>query len=136
MFATLDAGDHAGARRLQRRLDRQVKVILRRYPLDPRVAVLWAYNAKNGVLLEHQDAIVAGRRVEDARLDEARWRFLHALWLDPMDPEALNGLGTIAWFGHDLDTAEFFVRAALRQARHYPAARQDLQLILRLKRGR
>jgi hypothetical protein len=38
------------------------------------VAVLWAYNAKNDVLLEHEDLIAAGIRVVDKRLDEARWR--------------------------------------------------------------
>ncbi len=65
---------------------------------------------------------------------EARWRFLHSLWLDPLDPEALNGLGTIAWFGHDLDTAEFFVRAALRRLPDYDDAKHDLALILDLKR--
>jgi Flp pilus assembly protein TadD len=67
-------------------------------------------------------------------LEEARWRFLHGLWLDPLDPEALNGLGTIAWFGHDLDTAEFFVRAALRRLPDYENAKHDLALILDLKR--
>jgi len=80
-------------------------------------------------------SIPLGIRVVDKRLDEARWRFLHALWLDPFNSEALNGLGTIAWFGHDLDTAEFFVRAALRRLPGYPAARHDLDSILQLKRG-
>ena len=77
---------------------------------------------------------MAGIKVDDGRLEEARWRFLHGLWLDPLDPEALNGLGTIAWFGHDLDTAEFFVRAALRRLPDYENAKHDLALILDLKR--
>jgi hypothetical protein len=134
MFATKDAGDLAGARRQQRRLERQVAALVAKYPLDSRAAALWAYNAKNGVLIDHDAAIAAGIKIVDARLNEARWRFLHALWLDPFDPEALNGLGTIAWFAHDLDTAEFFVRAALRRLPRYPAARHDLALIVQLKR--
>src|SRR5947207_840424 len=100
--------------------------------LDSRAASLWAYNAKNSVLLDHDVEITAGIRVTDKRLDEARWRFLRALWLDPFNPEALNGLGTIAWLDHDLDTAEFFVRAALRRLPAYPAARHDLDLIRQL----
>jgi hypothetical protein len=136
MFGTLDSGDRAGARRQQRRLERDVTALVAKYPLDSRAAALWAYNAKNGVVLDHEAEISAGIRIDDARLEEARWRFLHALWLDPFNPEALNGLGTIAWFGHDLDTAEFFVRAALRRLPGYAAARHDLGLIVRLKRSR
>lgn len=136
MLIAMDAGDLAGARRQQRRLEREVGALIRKYPLDSRAAALWAYNAKNGVLLDHDPEIAAGIRVVDPRLEEARWRFLHALWLDPFNAEALNGLGTIAWFGHDLDTAEFFVRAALRWEPNYPAARHDLGLILRLKEPR
>jgi hypothetical protein len=127
-------GSPAKARRLQRRLETRATALVKKYPRDPRAAALWAYNEKNSVILEHDDDIMAGIKVDDARLEEARWRFLHGLWLDPLDPEALNGLGTIAWFGHDLDTAEFFVRAALRRLPDYPAAQHDLRLILDLKR--
>jgi hypothetical protein len=134
VFTTRDSGDVAAARRRQRRLERKVGALVAKYPLDSRAAALWAYNAKNGVILDHEAEIAGGIRIVDKRLDEARWRFLHALWLDPFNPEALNGLGTIAWFAHDLDTAEFFVRAALRRLPGYPAARHDLDSILQLKR--
>ena len=134
MFVKSDAGDRAGARRLQRQLDRTIGTLVKQYPLDSGVAVLWAYNAKNDVLLAHEDQIAAGIRVVDKRLDDARWRFLHALWLDPFNAEALNGLGTLAWFDHDLETADFFVRAALRQLPGYAAARHDLAMIQQLKR--
>lgn len=134
MLADFDAGAVASARRQQRRLERETKALADKYPRDPRAATLWAYNEKNGVILDHDAEIRAGIKVDDKRLDEARWRFLHALWLDPLDAEALNGLGTIAWFGHDLDTAEFFVRAALRRRPNYADARHDLALVLQLKR--
>ena len=134
MFHDFYGGSPAKARRLQRRLETQTTALVKKYPHDPRASTLWAYNEKNSVILEHDPDIMAGIKVDDERLEEARWRFLHGLWLDPLDPEALNGLGTIAWFGHDLDTAEFFVRAALRRLPDYPDAKHDLQLILDLKR--
>ena len=135
MFDLFDGGSLAKARRLQRRLETQTTALIKQYPRDPRAAALWAYNEKNGVILEHDDDIMAGIKVNDARLEEARWRFLHSLWLDPLNAEALNGLGTIAWFGHDLDTAEFFVRAALRRLPDYDAAQRDLALIQDLRRS-
>lgn len=134
MFDDFYGGSQAKARRRQRRLETQTTALVKKYPRDPRAAALWAYNEKNSVILEHDDDIMAGIKVDDARLEEARWRFLHGLWLDPLDPEALNGLGTIAWFAHDLDTAEFFVRAALRRLPDYADAKHDLNLILDFKR--
>ena len=134
MFDDFYGGSQAKARRRQRRLETQTTALVKKYPRDPRAAALWAYNEKNSVILEHDDDIMAGIKVDDARLEEARWRFLHGLWLDPLDPEALNGLGTIAWFAHDLDTAEFFIRAALRRLPDYADAKHDLNLILDLKR--
>jgi hypothetical protein len=133
MFETWRTDGLAAARRKQRGLDRQTAALIDAYPLDSEAANLWAYHAKNGVLLDHDAEITAGIRVTDRRLDEARWRFLRALWLDPFNPSALNGLGTIAWFDHDLDTAEFFVRAALKRAPGYPDAQHDLDLILQLR---
>ena len=124
----------AAARKAQKRLGPPTAALLERYPVDSRVATLWAYHAKNSVLLDHDAEIAAGIRVTDQRLNDSRWRFLHALWLNPFDAEALNGLGTVAWFDHDLDTAEFFVRAALRREPNYAAARHDLDMILQLRR--
>lgn len=133
LFEAWGAQGLGAARKVQRALERPTAALLARYPLDARVASLWAYHAKNGVLLDYDAEISAGIRVTDPRLSDARWRFLRALWLDPYGPDALNGLGTVAWFDHDLDTAEFYVRAALRQEPDYPAAVHDLQLILALR---
>jgi len=133
MFGTWSTQGLTAARRVQRRLEPQMAALVERYPLDSGAATLWAYHAKNGVLLDHDAEIAGGIRVTDERLNGARWRFLRALWLDPLNAEALNGLGTIAWFDHDLDTAEFFVRAALAREPGYPAAAHDLRLILQLR---
>lgn len=86
-------------------------------------------------MLDHAAETSAGVNVIDAQLDVARWRFLRALWLDPINAEAPNDLGTIAWFDHDLDSAEFFVRVALKRDPGYAAASQDLRHI-RLQRRR
>ena len=133
MFVTWSTNGIRAAQTAQRKLQRPTAALLGRYPLDSRVAALCAYHAKNGVLLDHNAEIAAGIRVTDVRLNDARWQFLKALWLDPRHADALNGLGTIAWFDHDLDTAEFFVRAALRQEPGYAAARHDLGLIQQLR---
>jgi catechol 2,3-dioxygenase-like lactoylglutathione lyase family enzyme len=133
MFEAWSTQGIGAARTAQRRLERPTAALLDRYPLDSRVALLAAYHAKNSVLLDHDAEITAGIRVTDVRLNDARWRFLNALWLDPLNAEALNGLGTIAWFDHDLDTAEFFVEAALRREPAYQAARDDRDLIRRLR---
>jgi catechol 2,3-dioxygenase-like lactoylglutathione lyase family enzyme len=133
MFEAWSRRGIGAARTAQRRLERPTAALLDRYPLDSRVALLAAYHAKNSVLLDHDAEITAGIRVTDVRLNDARWRFLNALWLDPLNAEALNGLGTIAWFDHDLDTAEFFVEAALRREPAYQAARDDRDLIRRLR---
>jgi hypothetical protein len=134
MFDDFYGGSPAKALRAQRRLETQTTALIKKHPRDPRAAALWAYNEKNGVILDRDADIMAGIPIDDERLDEARWRFLHGLWLDPLNAEALNGLGTIAWFGHDLDTAEFFVRAALRRLPDYEDAKHDLALILDLKK--
>lgn len=122
--------------RAQRALDKQAEKLLARRPLDPGVSVLWACQTKNGVALDLAAEIsaVAGVKVIDAQLVVTRWRFLHAPWLDPINPDALNGLGTIAWFDHDLDSAEFFVSAALKREPGDGAASRDLQNILRQRR--
>ena len=57
--------------------------------------------------------------------------------IDPTDPSALNGLGSILMFRRDLDAAEFFILAAIAQADRqnmdYPEARHDLALVRQFK---
>ena len=58
-------GSPATARRLQRRLETQTTALVRKHPRDPRAAALWAYNEKNSVMLEHDDDIMAGIKVDE-----------------------------------------------------------------------
>jgi Flp pilus assembly protein TadD len=64
--------------------------------------------------------------------------FFESLFVDPLDFEALNGLGSILYFEREYEAAEFFIRRALALAKHagvdYPAAKSDLQLVLRARR--
>jgi hypothetical protein len=123
------------ARHLQARSGRALVPALETWPLDPMILNLAGYDRKNAYLLQHWDAIQAGRAPRDPLLDEAERRFFDTLSVDPTDPSALNGLGSILMFKRDLDAAEFFILAALAEAERrgieYPAAEHDLALVRR-----
>jgi hypothetical protein len=127
------------ARKRQALLDRVVNEALVRWPLDPLLVNLAGYHLKNAYMLKYWDAIQAGRGGKDPLLDQSERRFLETLAIDPTDPSALNGLGSILTFQRDLDAAEFFIltaiAAAKRQGTGYPAAEGDLDLVRRYKRS-
>ena len=116
-------------------MNRALKV----WPLDPMILNLAGYDLKNAYMVKHWDAIQAGRGPRDPLLDASEQRFFETLAIDPTDPSALNGLGSVLIFQRDLEAAEFFIRAALAKAKRkgipYPAAEQDLALVLRYERG-
>jgi Flp pilus assembly protein TadD len=80
-----------------------------------------------------------GRAPDDPLLAQAEQRFFETLAIDPTDPSALNGLGSILMYRRDLEAAEFFILAAIAQADRqnidYPAAQHDLALVRRFKRN-
>ena len=125
------------AGQLQVLLNDAVEKALQAWPFEPMIANLAGYNLKNAYMLKHWDAIQAGRAPDDPLLAQAEEQFFDTLAIDPTDPSALNGLGSILMFRRDLDAAEFFVLAAIAQADRknmdYPAARADLELIHRFK---
>jgi Flp pilus assembly protein TadD len=87
---------------------------------------------------KYRDAIQAGRAPSDELLDRAERRFFEALSIDPTDPSALNGLGSILLLERELDAAEFFIRTAIAEAKKrgivpYEAAERDLQVVLYYK---
>jgi hypothetical protein len=120
-------------------LDTAMAHAVERWPLDPMIVKLDGYHRKNAFLLTHWAAIQAGRGpTDDAGLRAAEWRFFETVGLDPTDPESLNGLGSVLLLERELDAAEFFVRAALAEAKArgwpgYPAAEHDLGEILQQK---
>ena len=108
------------------------------WPLDPMIVNLDGYHLKNAYMIRHWAAIQAGRAPADPLLEQAERRFFETLAIDPTDPSALNGLGSVLLFERELDAAEFVVRAAIAAAQKrgmasYPAAESDLAQIERFR---
>jgi hypothetical protein len=125
------------AAEVQARLDPQMEQALGVGGHDPMILNLAGYHKKNAYMIKHWAAIQDRRAPQDELLEEAERFFYSALSIQPNDPSALNGLGSVLMLRRDLDAAEFFIRRALArsQAQHipYPAAKDDLQMVLRLK---
>lgn len=125
------------AAQIQAVLDPAMKAARAAWPLDAMIINLDGFHLKNAYMLEHWGAIQAGRAPDDPVLDQAERRFYETLAIDPTDPSALNGLGSVLFFKRDLNAAEFFQRAAIeaarRRRRDYPAAQRDLEMVLRFK---
>jgi len=72
-------------------------------------------------------------RIQDPLLRRAEQFFFEALFVDPMDCSALNGLGSILILERELEAAEFFVRRAIAIAKKkkmaYLEAEHDLAMI-------
>jgi hypothetical protein len=138
LFACLDKGDLAGAKKKHRRLDSVTAAARRSWPLDPVLLNLAGYHFKNAYMLKHWEAIQAGRPPQDRLLERAERLFFESLFVNPNDYSAVNGLGSVLFFERDLGVAEFFVRRALRLAKQdgvdYAAAKEDLAMILALKK--
>jgi tetratricopeptide (TPR) repeat protein len=122
---------------LQARAGARLDTALPVWRLEPMVLNLAGYDAKNRYLLRHWDAIQAGRPPKDRLLRKAERYFFEALFADPNDCSALNGLGSILTFERDLDAARFFIRRAIvlakREGLDYREAKQDLAMISRAR---
>lgn len=138
LFGQLSERELTRAAETQVLLDDVVHKALQTWPLEPMIVNLAAYNLKNAYLVKHWDAVRAGRAPDDPLLAQAEERFFETLAIDPTDPSALNGLGSILMFRRDLDAAEFFILAAIAQADRqnmpYPAAEHDLALLRQYKK--
>jgi hypothetical protein len=108
-------------------------------PLQPMVLNLAGYHCKNDYMIEHWDAIQAGRAPKDPLLDRGERYFFESLCVNPYDENSINGLGNILFFERELDAAEFFHRRAIdlyfrRTGKSYEAAQHDLDMVLEFKR--
>jgi hypothetical protein len=123
--------DEAG--QWQHRLDGAMQRALALWPFDAMILNLAGYHHKNAYLLKHWDAIQAGRSPKDPLLEQAERFFFDALFVDPNDYNALNGLGSVLILERELEAAEFFVRRSLGLAAQagldYEDAKHDLALI-------
>ena len=131
--------DLPGAKQKQRLVDGITLEAVRTWPLEQMVLNLSGYHHKNAYMLKHWAAIQAARPPKDPLLARAEGFFFKALFVNPNDYSALNGLGSILIFERDFDAAEFFIRQAIALAgQHridYAEAKQDLAMILAFKQG-
>jgi hypothetical protein len=128
------------ARQGQAELDPLMEAARKKWADDPVILSAAGYHKKNSYLLKHWNEIQGGMAPNDDLLQTASLLFCDSLDLQPDDPEALNGLGSVLILRRDLSAAEFFVRSAIDRMKAdnqtYPAAEEDLKLILRLKGAR
>ena len=98
---------------------------------------LAGYNEKNRYMLKHWDAIQAGTPPKNRLLEKSEQYFFKALFANPNDYSALNGLGSVLVFSRDLAAAKFFIRRAIAVAKRagvdYLEAKMDLALISRAR---
>jgi hypothetical protein len=125
--------DVEAAAEAQKLLDPIMKQAERVWRYELMVLNLGGYHRKNGYMVKHWDAIQAGRPPKDPLLHEGERLFFEALFVDPLDVSALNGLGSILIYERELDAAEFFVQRAIalskQSGQSYSAAELDLKLI-------
>ncbi|HYW48571.1 MAG TPA: toll/interleukin-1 receptor domain-containing protein [Bryobacteraceae bacterium] len=130
--------DFAAAAKANTSVGSALKSVRKIAPLHPEVLNLSGYQCKNDYMFKHWDAIQAGRAPEDALLGRGERYFFETLCVNPSDPSAVNGLGSILFFERELDAAGFFQRRAVALAKrtggNYEAAKQDLEMTLRFKR--
>jgi len=136
----LDRNDVKGAMKRHAALDPKMKAAERRWRFQARILNLAGYHRKNAYMLRHWPEIQAYRPPNDPLLLRSERWFFESLFADPLDYEALNGLGSILYFEREYEAAEFFIRRALDLANQagvdYPAAKSDLQLVLRARGSR
>jgi hypothetical protein len=125
--------DLPGARHRQAELDPIMGAAEERWRYDPGILNLAGYHRKNAYMLSHWDEYCAGRFPADPVLGEAERLFLETLFVNPVDYNALNGLGNVLLFEGELDAAELFVRSAIDCAAErgldFVEARNDLAVI-------
>lgn len=132
-LARLEQRDLKGARTMHTVVDAEIRKAEKAWRLDLMILNLAGYHRKNAYMLKHWDAIQAGRSPKDTLLRRAEKFFFEALFVNPIDYGALNGLGSILILERELEAAEFFVRQAIATAKkkkiNYAAAEHDLALI-------
>ena len=125
--------DLKGAREMHTVVDTAMKKAEKAWRLDLMILNLAGYHRKNAYMLKHWDAIQAGRPPKNMLVRHAEKFFFEALFVNPTDYGALNGLGSILILERELKAAEFFVRQAIAAAKkkkiNYTAAEHDLALI-------
>ena len=127
----VDGDDLPGAKKLHAKLDPEMREATTRWRYDPTILNLAGYHHKNSYMLKHWDEYLAGRFPRDTVLQKGERRFIETLFINPIDYNALNGLGNILFFQGEIDAARFFMRKAIDCAANagvdYEEAKNDLQ---------
>ena len=123
------------ARKVRAEVDAMIREALKKWKYDSLILAEAGYHVKNAYLLKHWRAYQAGRPPQDPLLARAEARFFDTLFVNPEDPSALNGLGSILSLQREPYAAEFFILRALeitrRMGQPYPEAEHDLALVRR-----
>jgi tetratricopeptide (TPR) repeat protein len=138
ILSALDAGDLKTARVEQRDLNDKVDKSLEKHADNADLLNLAAYHKKNAFQIRHWNELQSRRYPKDKLLEEAEILFYRSLAIEPDNPGAVNGLGSVLALRGDFDAAEFFVRRAIdlakKQGIGYGYAKEDLATIQRLKK--
>ncbi|MBL0715757.1 MAG: toll/interleukin-1 receptor domain-containing protein [Desulfosarcina sp.] len=134
-LSLIGKGDFNQAIEMHTLVDETLQRAGRQWRLDPMIINLNGYHCKNAYMLKHWNAICAGRPPQDPVLAQGESYFFEALYVNPNDLSAVNGLGSILFYELELEAAEFFVQKAIDLARQqgldYSASKHDLALIRR-----
>jgi hypothetical protein len=118
---------------MQKTLDNMQQIALKQWPMDATILNLAGYHYKNAYILKHWDALQAGLPPKDKLLEKAERYFFDALFGNPFDSSALNGLGSILIYERDYEAAAFFIQRAIdlaaKEGVDYTAAKHDLAQI-------
>ncbi|MEN6320978.1 MAG: TIR domain-containing protein [Syntrophaceae bacterium] len=138
LLTALSTGNLKDANMEQKDLDDKVQTGLKEKPDNAELLNLAAYHKKNAFQIKHWNELQSRSYPKDKLLDEAEILFYKSLSIDPDNPGAVNGLGSVLALRGDLDAAEFFVRRAIdlwkKRGIEYDYAKEDLATIQRLKK--
>jgi len=119
---------------MQKALDNMQQTALKQWPKDATILNLAGYHYKNAYMLKYWDDLQAGLPPKDKLLEKAERYFFDALFGNPLDASALNGLGSILIYERDYEAAAFFIRKAIalaaKEGIDYTAAKHDLAQII------
>ncbi len=121
----IETRDFIGAKAKLQEAESLISVGLARSPDDLMFLNLQGYQHKNWAMIQPD------KRQEE--LNKAELIFNEIIAIEPRDPSALNGLGSVEILRGDLDQAEHFIRQALEQEPEYQAAKHDLELVYKIR---
>ncbi len=129
-FAALQQNRWAEADAAQQQAEDRVDAAIQKFPDDLTLMNLQGYNHKNRAISYREHALDDKFEVE---LQKAQVSFSGVLDIQPRDPSALNGMGSVSILRQNLDQAERYIQDAIKIKPDYPAAKQDLELIKKLR---